>query len=263
MQHHDVQGIEHVLRALHPVGMHVTALHHLVLPFHEQQVVLGEFGDGVRADIGEHKSGHIAHGPGLLLHARLRRAARRLARLIEATAFQIIEPAVIGAADALFFYAPVFERRAAMRALHVDHSRPAIGQPEQDKFLTQQTDLLRLHHEMIGNGDRPPVTPEHFSARRSGPHPGQQFVFRHVHMNLLSNALCNILMDCRDSEIRPVRENCGANSYRQNAAAPSGPLRVRLTLDSAVAPPAAIQPSAMPRASAGSGLTPASARVTS
>ena len=183
-----MQRIEHVLRTLHPIGMHVTALHHLFLALHEQEVVFRKLGNRIRTHIGEHESGHIAHRPGLLLHARFRGAARRLAGLVKATAFQIIEPAVIGAADPLFFDAAIFERCAAVCALHVNHSRSAIGQTEQDEFLTQQFDLLGLHHEVVGDGNRPPVTPQHLATGCSRPNPGQQLVFHHVHVNLLSNA---------------------------------------------------------------------------
>src|SRR5690348_14892435 len=70
-----------------------------------------------RPHIGHHDAVAFDAGVGRLLHLVLELALRRLVRLIEAIAIDIVFPAVIEAAQPAFLVLCEIERRAAMRAV--------------------------------------------------------------------------------------------------------------------------------------------------
>src|ERR1044071_8114107 len=113
-----------------------------------------------------------------MANAMLERAVFRLSRLLQTTAAPIVQPAVIAAANAVFFHAPKLERCATMRAVKIKKTEP-FGVAEKNEFLSQQSDFrrcsLRLH--FFGKAYRPPVAAQHFAGRRTGRDSSHQLVF--------------------------------------------------------------------------------------
>src|SRR6185295_10495515 len=74
-----------------------------------------------RAEVGEHEPVALLERIPRLAHADPSpRTAIRLARLLEAVALHVEQPAVVAAADAAFLDAAVVERGAAMRTVRLD-----------------------------------------------------------------------------------------------------------------------------------------------
>ena len=181
MQRHHMQRIDHVLDALQPIAVDIAALDDLVAIGLEQQIVAREFRHRLRPNIGEDETGDFAHGISALADLVLEVAERRLARLIEALAVGGIEPAVIAAAQPLFFDPAVFQRGVAVTAMLVEQTQFAIAGAEQHEFLAQQLHHLWPGAEMIGDHDRPPIAAQHVTGRRARPDLGQQGVFTGFH----------------------------------------------------------------------------------
>ena len=97
MERHDVERIDHVLDALQPIAIDVARVEDLVALCVEQQIVIREFGHRLRPDIGEDEARDLAHRVGALPDLVLEVAEDGLARLIEAFALRVVEPAVIAA----------------------------------------------------------------------------------------------------------------------------------------------------------------------
>jgi hypothetical protein len=181
MKRHDMETIDHVLDALQPIAVDVAGAEDFVALRVEEQVIIGEFRRWLRPDIGEDHARDLAHGIGALPHLVLEVAEGGLARLIEALALCVVEPAVIAAAQALLLDAAVFERGIAVAAMLVEEAKLAIAGAEQHEFLVHQLDDLRLLAEMLGKHDRPPIAAQHVARRRARPDPRQRLVLGLFH----------------------------------------------------------------------------------
>jgi hypothetical protein len=84
------------------------------------------------------------------LHARLVVRLRRLARLVEATALAVEQPAVIAAAQSVLFHAAELERSATVAAIAVQQAEPALEVAEQDELLAEQLDRHRRLLHVLG-----------------------------------------------------------------------------------------------------------------
>src|SRR5688500_1169131 len=77
-------------------------------------IVLGYFRRGQRPHVGPVKAGKFSHRIGLLFDSETKFTVSRLRGRLKAVAFDIIEPAVIGAGETALFGATIGERNAAM-----------------------------------------------------------------------------------------------------------------------------------------------------
>ena len=103
--------------------------------------------------------------------------ASRLERLLKAAALGVVQPAVVAAADAALFDLSVAQGRSAVHATRVQQAGLARAVAKEDQVLAQDAHFLRAHTgEIRGRGDRMPVAPEHFAARRPSPDLGQERV---------------------------------------------------------------------------------------
>ena len=66
-----------------------------------------------------------------------------LAGLLETPAFDVKQPAVIAAANALLFDSPIEERGAPMHATRIHQAGAAFRVPKQDQVFAQDAHLLR------------------------------------------------------------------------------------------------------------------------
>src|SRR4051812_46007881 len=100
-------------------------------------------------------------------------AAGWLARLLEATAADVVEPAVIDAAEAAILQPAVAQVRSAMRAVQADQARPSLIVPEQNQVLAQDANGKgrAVFWQLFGDGNWLPVTPKQLTTRGSGSGP--------------------------------------------------------------------------------------------
>ena len=121
-----------------------------------------------RAHVGEdHAVVVFDRIPGLARHFEVAPAVG-LAGLAKAVAFDVEEPAVIAAGDALFGDFAVEERGAAMHAARIEQAGAAALVAEEDQILAEDADVLRAVRHVRGDGDGLPVAPHEFATRRAG-----------------------------------------------------------------------------------------------
>ena len=126
-----------------------------------------------RPHIGEDQSVELLHGVPGLAHAIALEAAFGLARLLEAMALGIEQPAVVAAANAAVLDAAVIERRAAVAAVRLHQPRPPAPVTEQDEVLAQHADGFRRRAGIGDEADRVPITPQQFAHRLAASDLGQ------------------------------------------------------------------------------------------
>src|SRR5262249_38660815 len=94
-------------------------------------------------------------------------AAVRLARLLQAAAFNVEQPAMVAAADAALLDLAVVERRAAMAAARIDQARPAGAVAEQDQLLAEHLDGARRGSGVGRHAHGMPVAAQQLAHRRA------------------------------------------------------------------------------------------------
>ncbi len=94
-------------------------------------------------------------------------AVGRLARLIETSAFDIEQPAVIAAANAALFGSAVVERRSAVAAMLVEEPGTTLAIAKQNQILAEHSNALRQLAER-GQSDGLPESPKELAASRAG-----------------------------------------------------------------------------------------------
>src|SRR6266508_1369232 len=106
-------------------------------------------------------------------------------------AFGVVQPPVIGAAEAAIFEEPVVERRAAVRAALAQQAVPAGRLAKDDQLFAHDRDPLDrpLCGQVASNADRVPVATQQLAARRAGPNACQQLVFFFRQHGYLTNEL--------------------------------------------------------------------------
>src|SRR4029077_2410039 len=113
-----------------------------------------------RAEVREDHAVALLHRiPGLAVPVAMQ-AVLGLARLVEAAALRVEEPAVVAAADADVFDPAEEERRAAVHAARVDKPGVATAIAEQDEVFTEDADRARKVSGFLGQRHRMPVPPE-------------------------------------------------------------------------------------------------------
>jgi hypothetical protein len=97
----------------------------------------------------------------------------RLARLLQAAALSIEDPAVVAAADALILDPAIKERRPPVRAVRHDEPGLAALGAEEDEILTEDPQPLRRRGRVCGQRDRLPVPAQYLPVRRARPDLGE------------------------------------------------------------------------------------------
>jgi len=125
---------------------------------------------------------HVGEHQAVALLDRIPRLARGvtvlgarfgLARLLEAVALHVEQPAVVTAADAALVDAAIIETRAAVAAAGVHEARPPGAIAEEDKVFAQDAHLARRRGGMPGQAHRMPVAAQQLAHRRAAPHFGE------------------------------------------------------------------------------------------
>ena len=168
-----VAGVGAVLVEVEPVVVEVPGALHQPLPaVVHQRGVVGERRriDGVRAHVREDQASQAPHRVGRMLHLGAEGGLRRLGRLLQAVARDVVEPAVVRAADAAFLDVAVFERRPAVRAALADEAQPALTVTEEHQVLAQDAHRVRDVVQLRLGAHREPVAPQPLPARRAAPH---------------------------------------------------------------------------------------------
>ena len=180
MHERDMRAVDAALDRLRPVAMlpplgDGEASFGCLGPFENREWRLF-FG---RPHIDPDRSARDMRGVGGGLDLVLVGRAVGLGRHIDAIAFDVEFPAMIGTADPAFFVAPVVEMGAAVRAIGVEDPDPSVAVAKRDQLLAQQTQLLgrtigfgQLLFEQRGH----PETAQHFAHRGARSDPGQRFI---------------------------------------------------------------------------------------
>src|ERR1051326_8746298 len=96
-------------------------------------------------------------------------AAVGLAGLLEASAFNIVKPAVVEAAEPAVFDPAVAQVGAAVRAMQAQQTRPTLIVAEQRQLLAQNFHRRRRAAlgQFFDERDRLPVASDHLAGRRA------------------------------------------------------------------------------------------------
>ena len=158
----------HELRRRHqPVARHVVA------------VVDRECGTSIRRpQIDEHEARELVRRIGALPDALLEPTARRLSRSFQAPSVDVVDPAVIAAADASLERDPELERRPAMRAVQVQHADAPTAVAEDHEILAQHSHPQWRGGEISRERHRVPEPAQILAARCPGADLGQLRVGR-------------------------------------------------------------------------------------
>ncbi|MNK84193.1 hypothetical protein D3C87_1040340 [compost metagenome] len=185
VQHGHVEGVGHVLVVLQPVArndLRPAAADAVAVGFQGLAVVHGfeavvAWQHGLllgRAEVGPDQAVLLLHRvPGLAHAAAAARTAIGFAGLVDAVALHVEHPAVVAAADAFFFHAPVVERRSAVRAAPVHEARATFLVAEQDEVFAQHAHLARRVGGVGGQADGVPVAAQQLAHGRAGADLGQ------------------------------------------------------------------------------------------
>ena len=169
-----VAGVGAVLVEVEPVVFEMTRALHQPLPavVHQRRVV-GQRRRivGGRSHVGEDQAPQAPHRVGRVLHLGAKAGLGRLGRLLQAVARDVVEPAVVRAADAALLDVAVLQRRAAVGAVPADEAQLPREVPEQHQVLPQHPHRPGDVVQLLLRANREPVAPQPLAARRAASHP--------------------------------------------------------------------------------------------
>jgi len=140
---------------------------------HVEAVVERERGASIgRAQIREDEPAELVRGIRALPYALAQATARGLARRLETTSVDVVRPAVVAATQAALEWNGEFERRAAMRAVQVEHADASAAIAEDHEVLAQDAHAARRTIQIARERHRLPEAPEVFAARSGRDRPG-------------------------------------------------------------------------------------------
>ncbi len=126
-----------------------------------------------RPQVREDQPRELVRGIGALTDALGQPAARRLARRLQAPAVDVVDPAVIAAADAALDRDAELQRRSPMRAVQVQHADAPAAIAKDHEVLAEDAHAQRRAGELAGEGHRLPEPAQVLAARRAGTDLGQ------------------------------------------------------------------------------------------
>ena len=138
----EVGGVERVVHALEPVARQRDGGDGArdVSPRH--QVPVGHERGGLRPEIGPDQPGELLDRVRGQLDLVLVGAARRLSRLLDALALEVVDPPVVAAADAVDLGDAVEQVHAAVGAVLLGEPEPAVARDVQHEVFAEQADGL-------------------------------------------------------------------------------------------------------------------------
>ncbi len=172
VQERDVARIDAAFQRLQPVaflaalgGEALAGRHGGKLPFRQRRLQFG------RAHVDPDHTAALDQRVGLELDFVAIAALTRLRRDIDALAVNVVFPAVVRAADAVFFIAAKPQRHAAVGTKLVDHAQPALRVAEREQALRQQLQPDRRTvglGQLLGQQRGQPVAAKQLTHRRVG-----------------------------------------------------------------------------------------------
>ena len=136
-----MRGVELAFEVLEVIAKLQPLGHEELIVVEKGPLELGEFGDLVaRAHVDPDEATGLVHLVGKRADGFFVLRVRRLGRLLEADAFGVELPAVVGAADALLLVSTPKEAGVAVWATCFEDRRLARRGPERDELLTEQAE---------------------------------------------------------------------------------------------------------------------------
>jgi hypothetical protein len=117
MQERAVDGVDPTFQRLQVVAVQVKFGDEALLGRDPKKFVGGQQRRLAGPEVGEHQATRLLAGVGALPHPLAERAASRLARLFQAAALHIEQPAMVKAAQPPILQAPVTQISTAVRAI--------------------------------------------------------------------------------------------------------------------------------------------------
>ena len=131
-----------------------------------------------RPEVGEHQAAVLVHRVGAMEEVSGDAAGRRLAGGLQDRAVDVVEPAVVAAADPGLADDAELERGAAMAAMRVQQPEASAAIAEQHQLLAEDAQRQRQVLDLPGHRHREPEAPEVLAGRRARPDPGPGGVVR-------------------------------------------------------------------------------------
>src|SRR5262249_20258893 len=126
----------------------------------------------------KNQSGFFLAWIGLVTNLGFEIAARRFRGLLNATAMNVVNPAVIQTTNAAIFNSPQSQIGPAMRAVQTEQTQPAVVIAKENQFLPHDFNSdRRIVLQLLGKRDRLPVSPDELPAGRAGIGLSQELVF--------------------------------------------------------------------------------------
>src|SRR5262249_39106972 len=136
MKRDRVRAISRILGPLQPVAIFHIAADDPTTIFPDKQIVARQQHGWLGADISKDKAASILGFIGWMLNTLFERAIGGLRRLLQTVAPNVVKPAVITAAQAVFLDPAIFERRAAMGTMKRHESKPFPAVAKQHELFT-------------------------------------------------------------------------------------------------------------------------------
>jgi len=191
-----MRGVEAAFQGLQPI----TFFDH----FAGEALIFGDLGPGI---IGQRRlffsRPHIGPDDAALFDRRIggdadfRAKFPWLVHLFGAIPVDVELPAMIDAAQAVFFIAAKPQRGQAVGAIFFDHANAAIGRPERDQVFAKQAHAdgrTVVFRQFPGQQRRHPIAAQGLAHRRAGADPGDAFiVFAAQHGIFLTNDVLHLI----------------------------------------------------------------------
>src|SRR6185437_8103940 len=160
----------------------------------------------------------LLHGiPGLARNVQVTTAIG-LARLPQAAAFHVKQPAVVATRDALFRNLSVEKRCTAMHTPGIEQARAPLFVAENNQVLAENSDVLRPIGDLRRSTYGLPVAPQQFAARRARSYL-RQLKVRMLRRSAVRAAIGRALLLRSFSHVMPppdAIQNCGRSKMKAN-----------------------------------------------
>ncbi len=168
MQERKVDRIDVAFVALEIVASLKDFGHRPVFSRHREKFIIRQQRRLARAHVSENHAARFATRVSAMMNLAAVSAAARLARLFEHAAGDIVKPAVIKAAQAAVFDAPITQVGAAMRTMQSKQTGPPLVVAKQHQVLVHDPNLQRrtARRQLLAKRNRLPITPQEFAGGR-------------------------------------------------------------------------------------------------
>ena len=193
VQIHGMHRVDPVLRHLQPVAGKRAGIGHHLEARRLEGIVDGKLGRALGwAHIGEEQSLVLLHRIGALADVLEDRGLRGLRRRLQQRAVDVVEPAVIAAADAALLDVAELQRGATMGAVLLEQAHASRLVPEQHQVLAQDPHRKRQLSQLRGHGDSVPEAPQVLPRRRASRHVGEFRVLSRVLLIVVARVMRSV-----------------------------------------------------------------------